>query len=166
MSVYVSNRFYRFSLSALISLGGIGLLSSGASLTAQSAHIPFLDPSSQFSSDQLSGKQGIPMEVLTDTQGVDFTPYIRQLTQTTAKAYLAATPIPAGNDKRTTILSFSVNREGKLTKLHLDQSSRDGALDRAAWQSVQKLDGFPLPAAFTGPDLSMRLRFETSGASR
>ena len=64
---------------------------------------------------------------------------------------------------RTSVLSFTITPDGKISALHLDESSRDSGLDRAAWQSTTQAKTFPpLPKDFHGASLSLRVRY--SGA--
>jgi TonB family protein len=100
------------------------------------------------------------VDVLTDTQGVNFGPYIDQVIQT-----LSDTPRPAmtraGFDNEpTALLSFTVTADGKVTTLHLDESSNYAALDRAAWSSISKVKALPpLPKQFTGTTLRLRVQY-------
>ncbi len=61
---------------------------------------------------------------------------------------------------RTSVLSFTITPDGKISALHLDESSRDSGLDRAAWQSTTQAKTFPpLPKDFHGASLSLRVRY-------
>ena len=44
--------------------------------------------------------------------------------------------------------------------MHLDDSTRDQAIDRAAWGSITSQGQLqPLPATFKGPNLELRISF-------
>ncbi len=160
MICFVSNKIARCSIKMSIAFSTIGLLLGGTFLQAQSAPIPFVDGQARVTSAPQSGTRFLGVEVLTDTEGIDFGPYIREVLQAISQGSPAATPLKSSNDGPATVLSFSLNREGKMTRLHLDESSGDSGLDRVAWQSIANINGLPaLPKDFTGSNFSLRLRF-------
>jgi TonB family protein len=162
MRLDVSLTFTKFSRSALLLLGIAGLLINGQNLLAQNAPIPFLDPDATSAILPHKGPfSGI--EILTDTRGVDFGPYIKQVIQKISEGS-STKEIGADSDHdRTSVLSFTITPDGKISALHLDESSRDSGVDRAAWQSITQAKTFPpLPKDFHGASLRLRVRY--SGA--
>jgi TonB family protein len=162
MRLDVSLTFTRFSRSALLLLGIAGLLINGPHLLAQNAPIPFLDPDASATILPHKGPfSGI--EILTDTRGADFGPYIKQVMQKISEG-TSTKVIGADSDRdRTSVLSFTITPDGKISALHLDESSRDSGVDRAAWQSITQAKTFPpLPKDFHGASLHLRVRY--SGA--
>jgi len=163
MSLGVSSAFTIFSRSALLLLSVAGLLINGTHLLAQNAPIPFLDPVAPSAAVFPHNGRFIGIEILTDTRGVNFAPYIKQVIQTISEGS-STKEIGADSDHdRTGVLSFTITPDGKISTLHLDESSHDSGLDRAAWQSITQANTLPpLPKDFHGASLSLRVRY--SGA--
>ena len=163
MRLDVSLTFTKFSRSALLLLGIAGLLINGPHLLAQNAPIPFLDADATTATILPHKGPFSGIEILTDTQGVDFGPYIKQVVQKISEGS-STKEIGADSDHdRTSVLSFTITPDGKISALHLDESSRDSGLDRAAWQSITQAKTFPsLPKDFHGAGLRLRVRY--SGA--
>ena len=59
---------------------------------------------------------------------------------------------PTLNKEGWTLVRFTINSNGTVAGMHLDASSRDSAIDRAAWGGITGVGQFPpLPKEFTGP---------------
>ena len=103
------------------------------------------------------------LEVLSDTQGVDFGPYLRSVVSVVRKNWYAIIPEVARAPllKRGKVsIQFAILPNGKLTGLQYTESSGDIALDRAAWAGITASDPFaPLPQEFHGPYLALRFHF-------
>ena len=160
MNLDVSLTFTRFSRSALLLLGIAGLLTNGPRLLAQNAPIPFLDGDAPCAASLPHKGSFCGIEILTDTRGVDFGPYIKQVIQNISEGS-STKEIGADSDHdRTGVISFTITSDGKISALHLDESSRDSGLDRAAWQSIRQAKTFPpLPKDFHGASLSLRVHY-------
>jgi len=105
------------------------------------------------------GKAG-NVEVLTDTQGVNFGPYLKDVVATVRKNWFALIPADAKTKKGKLVIEFAIHQDGSLTNLHLAAASGDVSLDRAAWGAVTSSSPFAaLPSAFSGPYLALRFRF-------
>jgi TonB family protein len=106
-------------------------------------------------------------EVLTDTRGVDFGPYIRQVLQLNSKAWHKLLPQDTGvapTSQGWTLIRLTIAPDGTISAMHLEDSSHQTALDRAAWSSITSVGKLPpLPKDFNGPNLELRLRFNVSG---
>ncbi len=112
-----------------------------------------------------NGPQG-DVEVLSDTLGVDFGPYIKRLLRILYDSWVPLIPEetrPPLNKEGDTLIRFRINQDGTLSYMHLDGSSHDDAINRAAWGSVTGVGQFPpLPKDFTGPNLDLRVHFVIS----
>ena len=102
-------------------------------------------------------------EILSDTMGVDFGPYINRLLIRIRAAWIPLLPEetePPLNKEGSTLIRFRIEPDGRLSYMHLDDSTRDTAIDRAAWSSITSQGQFPpLPAEFKGPNLDLRIQF-------
>ena len=109
-----------------------------------------------------NGPQG-NVEILSDTQGVDFGNYIKRLLRILYNSWVPLIPEetrPPLNKEGTTLIRFTINADGTLSYMHLDASTHDTAIDRAAWGSITGVGQFPpLPKEFKGPNLQLRINF-------
>jgi TonB family protein len=103
------------------------------------------------------------LEVLSDTQGVDFGPYLGNVVSAVRKNWYTLIPETARPPvlKRGKVsIQFAILPNGKVTALQYSGSSGDIALDRAAWGGITASDPFaPLPQEFHGPSLALRFHF-------
>jgi TonB family protein len=114
------------------------------------------------------GRQGMGagVEVLSDTQGVDFGPYIRKILGDIKRNWIPLIPEearPPLNKQGETLIRFTISSDGHITAMNLDGSSQDTAIDRACWGGITGVGQFPpLPANFKGPNLELRVDFFTN----
>jgi outer membrane biosynthesis protein TonB len=114
------------------------------------------------------GRQGMGtgVEVLSDTQGVDFGPYIRKILADIKRNWIPLIPEearPPLNKQGETLIRFTINSDGSIAHMALDGSSQDTAIDRACWGGITGVGQFPpLPANFKGPNLELRVDFFTN----
>jgi outer membrane biosynthesis protein TonB len=105
------------------------------------------------------------VEILSDTLGVDFGPYIKRLLRILYNSWVPLIPEetrPPLNKEGNTLIRFTINADGtlKVGGMHLDASTHDEAIDRAAWGSIVGVGQFPpLPKEFKGPELTLRINF-------
>jgi len=103
------------------------------------------------------------VEVLSDTQGVDFGPYLRRILGDIYRTWLPLIPEearPPLNKQGETQVRFTILPDGRIGAMNLDGSTHDQAIDRAAWGSIVGVGQFPpLPASFHGPNLELRISF-------
>lgn len=108
------------------------------------------------------------VEILTDTQGVDFGPYIRKSLAMIKKNWLPLIPEearPPANVQGETVIRFTIAPDGKVSAMHLDGSSQHANIDRAAWGAITGVGQFPaLPSEFKGSQLELRISFLTNRA--
>jgi len=106
------------------------------------------------------GRQLGNLEVLSDTQGVDFGPYLQRILQEVRENWYRAIPESAEMKKGKLQIEFAITKDGKVADMRLTAGSGDIALDRAAWAGISASNPFPpLPTDFTGPYLALRFRF-------
>jgi len=107
------------------------------------------------------------VDVLSDTQGVDFNPYVRDILKQIREQWVKLMPQEARTSQLkqgVTDIRFTIDPDGTLVAMHLDGSAQDQALDRAAWGSITGVGHFPpLPKEFHGPHLEMRVHFHVNG---
>jgi TonB family protein len=106
---------------------------------------------------------GNGVEVLSDTRGVDFQPYLARIMREIYQQWIPLIPEeaqPPLNKQGTTLIRFTINPDGTIAAMHLDGSTHDDALNRAAWGSITGVGQFPpLPKQFTGPNLELRIHY-------
>jgi TonB family protein len=106
------------------------------------------------------GRQMGNLEVLSDTQGVDFGPYLARIVQDVRENWYRLIPESAEMKKGKLAIEFAITKDGKVADMRLVSPSGDSALDRAAWGGITASIPFPpLPNEFTGPYLALRFRF-------
>jgi TonB family protein len=102
-------------------------------------------------------------EVLTDTQGVDFGPYLSKVMEAVHRSWYILIPRqtrPPLMKSGEVAIEFRILPDGKVAGMKLVGPSGDVVLDRAAWGSITASVPFAyLPAEFTGPYLALRIRF-------
>jgi TonB family protein len=103
------------------------------------------------------------VEVLTDTMGVDFGPYLTRVVQIVRQNWYSLMPpsVYAPIFKQGKLsLEFVIQKNGQVDQLVLHTPSGDVALDRAAMGSIKASDPFPpLPKEFPGKLLGLRFRY-------
>ena len=103
------------------------------------------------------------LEILSDTMGVDFGPYMKRLrytVQTHWDPLIPESAMPPVMKKGVVIIEFAITKEGKVMGMKLVGTSGDVALDRAAWGAITDAIPLPnLPTQFAGDYLLIRARF-------
>lgn len=106
------------------------------------------------------GRQIGPVDILSDTQGVDFGPYLQRLIQEVKEHWYQLIPESAEMKRGKLRLEFAIMKDGRVAGLKLVQSSGDIALDRPAIGSITGSDPFPpLPNEFNGQYLTLRFTY-------
>jgi len=107
-----------------------------------------------------------PVQILSDTQGVDFNDYLRRLVATTYHAWIPLLPEetePPISKQGETWITFTILPDGRLApppEMRLEASTHDVAIDKAAWGSLVSQGQLPpLPSQFHGPGLTLRFHF-------
>ena len=103
------------------------------------------------------------LEVLTDTQGVDFGPYLARVLEAVRRNWYNLIPEEARAPlmkKGKVAIQFVILKDVKVAGMKIDGPSGDISLDRAAWGGITASIPFPpLPNEFHGPYLGLRFRF-------
>jgi TonB family protein len=103
------------------------------------------------------------LEILSDTMGVDFGPYMKRLrytVQTHWDPLIPESAMPPIMRKGVVVIEFAITKDGKVMGMKLISSSGDVALDRAAWGAITDAIPLPnLPTVFAGDYLQIRARF-------
>jgi len=100
------------------------------------------------------------LEILSDTQGVDFGPYLQRILEDVRENWYRLIPESAEMKKGKLAIEFAITKDGNVAEMRLVATSGDVALDRAAWGGITASNPFPpLPTQFTGPYLALRFRF-------
>jgi TonB family protein len=111
---------------------------------------------------QATGAIG-PMDVLSDTQGVDFGPYLQRVLHDVRENWYRIIPESARAPlmkKGKVSIEFVIGKDGRIDGMQLAGTSGDVALDRAAWGGITGSNPFPpLPKEFNGPYLALRFHF-------
>jgi TonB family protein len=104
-----------------------------------------------------------PAEIITDTQGVDFGPYLARVVMIVKKNWYSMIPesaMPPIMKKGKLQIRFVILKDGKVSAMVLEATSGDTPLDRAAWSAITFSNPFPpLPQEFPGQNLGLRFRF-------
>lgn len=99
-------------------------------------------------------------EILSDTLGVDFGPYLEIVKREVRKNWYNLIPESVEFKKGEVSIQFTILKDGKVAGLGLVEGSGDTSLDRAAWGGITSSMPFPpLPSEFTGPNLTLRFDF-------
>jgi hypothetical protein len=119
------------------------------------------------------GGSGLPMhpgagggvQVLSDTQGVDFNSWLARWHRETERTWDPLIPDevnPPILKKGVVVIRFKVLPNGRIMEpngMFLEGRSGDTALDRAAWGAITGSNYPPLPREFHGPFLELRAIF-------
>jgi TonB family protein len=104
-----------------------------------------------------------PIDVLTDTRGVNFGPYLTQLLKSVREHWSRVIPESARAPimkKGTVLIAFRIMKNGAIADLHYAQSSGDAALDGASRQGVASAAPFqPLPREFPCQYVALQFHF-------
>ena len=114
----------------------------------------------------LAGKGAAGVQVISDTQGVDFSRYLQRLLADVRRNWLPLIPEEANSPlykQGITGVRFTILPNGTISAMNLDYSTHDDAINRAAWGSIKSLgQAPPLPKEFHGPNLELRIEFRVN----
>lgn len=132
------------------------------SATDQKPSPPPTPPSQDNKQAGASAQGGI--EILSDTMGVDFTPYLSKevLPHIRQNWYNLIPEVarPPIMKKGKLAIEFAITKDGSVAGMRLVASSKDAAMDRAAWGGIMASNPFaPLPEEFRGQYLALRCYF-------
>jgi TonB family protein len=103
------------------------------------------------------------LEILSDTMGVDFGPYLERVLHDVRLNWYAIIPEvarPPLLKKGKVSIEFAILKDGSVAGMKLDGPSGDVSLDRAAWGGITASNPFPpLPTEFRGEYLQLIFHF-------
>ncbi len=103
------------------------------------------------------------MDILSDTMGVDFGPYLQRVLHDVRTNWYTLVPEVARAPmakKGKVAIEFAITKDGHVTAMKLMGPSGDVSLDRAAWGGITNSNPFPpLPQEFRGEYLALRFHF-------
>lgn len=103
------------------------------------------------------------LDVLSDTMGVDFGPYLSRVLHDVRENWYRLIPDSARaplRKKGKVSIEFAILKDGKVAGMSLVSTSGDVALDRGAWGGITASNPFPpLPTEFRGQYLALRFHF-------
>lgn len=103
------------------------------------------------------------LEILSDTMGVDFGPYLRRLKLTVQDHWYQIMPqsaMPPEMKKGVVVVEFAILKDGRVAGLRVVRGSGDIALDRAAYGGITYSNPLPaLPGNYGGDYLLLRASF-------
>ena len=113
----------------------------------------------KISEDAQRGQSTGPVEILSDTEGVDFGPYLQKIMATIRRNWYALIPQDAKHAKGNLAIEFKVHKDGRISDLKLITSA--GAdLDGPAWGGIEAASPLPaLPGAYHRAYLALRCHF-------
>ena len=104
-----------------------------------------------------------PLEILSDTMGVDFGPYLQRVLHDVKINWYNLIPESARAPlmkKGKVTIEFAILKNGTVAGMRLVSTSGDVALDRGAWGGITASNPFPpLPNEFGGQYLALRFMF-------
>ena|SRR5690348_14704443 len=104
-----------------------------------------------------------PMDILSDTMGVDFGPYLARVLQNVKYNWYNLIPEvarPPLMKKGKVSIQFVILKNGSIAGLAVVAGSGDVSLDRAAYGGITASNPFPpLPSEFRGDYLALRFHF-------
>jgi len=103
------------------------------------------------------------LEVLSDTMGVDFGPYLQRVYWATYNAWIPIIPLsvqpPLFKQGRNAVI-FKIMPDGSVKEMKLLPAG-DVPLDRASWGSITGAAPYPpLPKNFKGPYLELKFTYD------
>lgn len=146
------------------------LLSTAMLLCAIALAVTQDKPSSSSQPDSRKPSSTVPrgeayenVEVLSDTQGVDFGPYMAEAVKRVRMNWYNLIPEEAKSPllkQGNVSIEFVIMPDGRVVGMVIKEPSGDANLDRAAWGGIKACNPFePLPRAFQGPYLALRFHF-------
>lgn len=99
------------------------------------------------------------MTVFTDTLGVDFGPYLKDVRKKIATQWQSSVPKETRSPS-TVVIQFFIQPDGKVSGMAVTKASGNVDLDRFAWNAIISASPFPpLPERYHGEHLGLRLKF-------
>lgn len=104
------------------------------------------------------------LEILSNTQGVDFAPYLTNVLHSVKQTWYSRIPNEAlfpRLERGCVAIRFSVLKDGSVHDTSYEFVSGNIAMDRAAYDGINGASPFaPLPAKFAGTEIKLRFWFK------
>ncbi len=135
---------------------------------AQSAPAKDTTPAQEKKSDEKkpdtsATATGGGIQILSDTMGFDFGPYMKRLkyaVQSHWEVVIPESARPPAYKSGTVTIELAVMKDGRVQDMKLVKSSGDTELDKAAWHGITDAIPLPtLPPGFKGDHLKLRCNF-------
>ncbi len=104
----------------------------------------------------------LSVDILSDTKGVDLAPYMRATLSAIKNqwqplvAQAEHQPLRAPDE---TVISLTIAPDGHISAMKLEHSTKNAALDKAAWAAITSVHYDRLPAGLKDEPLKMRIHF-------
>jgi len=99
------------------------------------------------------------IEILSDTQGIDFGPYLKDVVENVRENWYRLIPETAQYKSGKLAIEFNILKSGQIGSMKL-VASAGSELDRPAWGSITASNPFrTLPDGFHGEYVALRFRF-------
>lgn len=109
------------------------------------------------------GREVAGAEILSDTMGVDFGPYLQRVKHAVEQNWYAVIPEiakPPLLKQGKVVIDFVILKDGRVAGMRVAGPSGEASFDRAAWSGISASNPFPpLPTEFKGEYLQLRFHF-------
>jgi TonB family protein len=112
-------------------------------------------------SDQAPSPPPNGMQILTPTEGVNFSSYMQLVHNRVNRNWTTSLPEAFyKGEKGEAVIQFDINQDGKITNILLERSSGNDSLDQAVVNAIRNSDPLTsLPPTFKGPYIRVRGSF-------
>lgn len=153
----------RLGITGCLICSAFAFAQSSATSTERKQEPPASDSNTQEPKQPHTTTAGLGgIDVLTDTMGVDFGPYLQRVLKTVKQNWYNLSP-PSARAPRmmrgVVSIEFAILKTGKIAGMKLVESTVDAPLGNAAWHAITDTRFPPLPAEFSGQYLGLRFHF-------
>ncbi len=137
------------------------LLALAALVIVSSATTRAQEPTPQTAPDVPVHPPGSGMQILTPTEGVNFSPYMNLLHVQVMKNWSSSLPDEYWRGtKGRAIIRFDISRDGTIANISVESTTGTDSLDQAAVNAIRNSSQLtPLPAEFKGSHITVRSAF-------
>jgi TonB family protein len=137
------------------------LLALAALVIVSSATTRAQEPTPQTAPDVPVHPAGSGMQILTPTEGVNFSPYMNLLHVQVMKNWSSSLPDEYWRGtKGRAIIRFDISRDGTIANISVESTTGTDSLDQAAVNAIRNSSQLtPLPAEFKGSHITVRSAF-------
>jgi TonB family protein len=109
-----------------------------------------------------TSNMNLGFELLTDTNGKNIAPYIRELSSGLKKHWLVLATEGANQPvlkQEETVIDLTIAPDGHLSAMRLEDSTNNAAVDKAAWNVAKGMTYLPPPTGMRDASLKLRVHF-------